>query len=76
MYIAMEYMPDGDLAMYLADDSRGARRDAREITTQLLEGLEFLHENEMCHRDLKPQVCLLYQRFILALYLKNNLRMS
>lgn len=55
LFLAMEYVPHGDLAMYIMttpDDER----DAREVTRQLLTGLSVLHSRRICHRDLKPQV--------------------
>lgn len=54
LYIAMEYVEYGDLSQYIRDQS--ARPEAREITSQLLEGITVLHERHICHRDLKPQV--------------------
>lgn len=53
----MEYIEHGDLAQYIATHGDQAKRDAREITSQVLEGLAVLHERRICHRDLKPQVC-------------------
>lgn len=50
----MEYVEYGDLSWYIKDGS--ARLKARDITSQLLEGLAELHERQICHRDLKPQV--------------------
>lgn len=52
----MEYLEHGDLGQYLKGLGPRAEAEAREITKQLLEGLAILHENRICHRDLKPQV--------------------
>lgn len=52
----MEYIAHGDLGQYITDYSVKARSEAREITSQILEGLVVLHQREICHRDLKPQV--------------------
>jgi calcium/calmodulin-dependent protein kinase I len=50
----MEYIIHGDLQENLTealpDDQVGC------IVRQVLEGLEFMHENGFAHRDLKPQV--------------------
>lgn len=58
VHIAMEYIEYGNLSEYIHQYGAHAKADAREITSQLLEGLVVLHEREICHRDLKPQVCL------------------
>lgn len=52
----MEYVPHGDLGQYIASHSVESR-EAQEIAYQILEGLVLLHKREICHRDLKPQVC-------------------
>lgn len=57
MHIAMEYIEHGDLGKYIADYPVKARSETKEIASQILEGLVVLHEREICHRDLKPQVC-------------------
>lgn len=51
----MEYLAHGDLGQYIADHPVEFR-EAQEITFQVLEGLVVLHDREICHRDLKPQV--------------------
>lgn len=55
IHIAMEYIEHGDLGQYMKDGVK-AKTEAKEITSQILEGLAVLHEREICHRDLKPQV--------------------
>lgn len=55
IFLAMEYVQHGDLGEYIKNRDK-AKINAREITRQLLEGLEVLHEKGICHRDLKPQV--------------------
>lgn len=56
LYIAMEYLPHGDLGQYLQNERTEAKRLAPQITRQLLEGLTILHGMQICHRDIKPQV--------------------
>lgn len=50
----MEYYEMGDLQRYLTKPL--PEPEARRITFQVLEGLEFMHENGFVHRDIKPGV--------------------
>lgn len=52
----MEYIEHGDLGQFITNSGQRAKAGAREIASQILEGLVVLHEREICHRDLKPQV--------------------
>ena len=54
IYIAMEYMEWGDLGNYIHDG--WDEGDAAIVTHQLLCGLQYLHQNQITHRDLKPAV--------------------
>ncbi|EGX96408.1 protein kinase, putative [Cordyceps militaris CM01] len=52
IFIVMEYLEHGDLQKHLKQPLQ--EREARLITSQVLEGLRFMHENGFTHRDLKP----------------------
>lgn len=56
IFIAMEYFPNGDLHKYLG--SPLPENECQRIVSQILEGLDFMHENNFTHRDLKPAVSL------------------
>lgn len=61
-FIVMEYVEHGDLSQYVQRSRQGASAlrslmEVKEITRQILEGLEVLHSKRIYHRDLKPQVC-------------------
>lgn len=56
VFIAMEYFPLGDLQNYLSLPL--LEKDVQQITSQVLEGLSFMHDNGFAHRDLKPTVSL------------------
>ena len=56
MYIAMEYMPIGDISKTLVNDYRWDESDAKVVIEQLLHGLAVMHEAGITHRDLKPKV--------------------
>lgn len=55
IHIAMECMEHGDLAHYIRSGGN-TEMEAKEITSQILNGLVVLHARGICHRDLKPQV--------------------
>lgn len=55
IYLAMEYIENGDLHNYIGSSGR-PENEARLITKQILMGLEVMHGYGICHRDLKPQV--------------------
>lgn len=52
----MEYCPLGDLQSYLGHGNSLTLGETKELTYQMLEGLEQMHSNNYVHRDLKPQV--------------------
>ncbi|KAI2618231.1 kinase-like domain-containing protein [Hypoxylon sp. NC1633] len=52
IFIAMEYLEYGDLQRHLVRPL--PEYEARTITSQVLEGLQFMHDNGFVHRDLKP----------------------
>lgn len=54
LYLAMEYFPLGDLNNFAQSDISEA--GVHEITSQLLQGLTFIHAEGYAHRDLKPDV--------------------
>ncbi|EQB52593.1 calcium/calmodulin-dependent protein kinase type 1B [Colletotrichum gloeosporioides Cg-14] len=60
IFIAMEYVPHGDLQNYLS--SPMPEDEARIITRQLAEGLHHMHMNGFTHRDLKPENILVVSR--------------
>jgi len=54
LYIAMEYFEKGDLRRHLGE--RMPMPAAKRLSSQLLEGLNFMHKNGIAHRDIKPEV--------------------
>jgi len=56
VYIAMEYIPIGDMSETFADGYRWNESDTRVVIEQLLQGLAVMHKEGITHRDLKPEV--------------------
>jgi serine/threonine protein kinase len=52
----MEYLEHGDLDKYVRQIGPCSENDAKVIAYQLLKGLHVMHEMNLAHRDLKPQV--------------------
>ena len=57
MYIAMEYIPIGDMSKTFVNDYRWNESDTKVVIEQLLHGLAVMHKEGITHRDLKPEVC-------------------
>lgn len=56
VFLAMEYMPLGNLEKNVAASRTVPEAQARDIVGQILLGLEIMHAQSFAHRDLKPQV--------------------
>lgn len=57
--IVSEYADGGSLADRLKDVGTTSHKHAVELTIGILTGLEFLHNRQIIHRDIKPQNILL-----------------
>lgn len=56
--IAMEYLPLGDLEENVKEiGGTICEVEIKDITLQILEGLNIMHMANFAHRDLKPKVC-------------------
>ncbi|KAG7413795.1 Serine/threonine-protein kinase RAD53 [Fusarium oxysporum f. sp. rapae] len=54
----MEYIEHGDLQNYL--DKPFSEAYAKAISSQLIEGVRYIHKNGFAHRNLKPKNILVY----------------
>jgi eukaryotic-like serine/threonine-protein kinase len=54
-YIAMEYVPGGDLGDLLEGEGKLPPRRATEMALQVAEALKAAHERGVVHRDIKPR---------------------
>ncbi|KAK2756397.1 hypothetical protein FQN54_005289 [Arachnomyces sp. PD_36] len=59
LHIAMEYLDLGDLYTYLHRKPPLPEDEAKQVTSQILDGLCLMHDNQFAHRDLKPSNILL-----------------
>jgi peptide/nickel transport system substrate-binding protein len=59
LYIAMQYVPGGDLRGWLTKDGTLPLRTALVIADQLAAALDMAHEQGIVHRDVKPENVLL-----------------
>ncbi|XP_010262643.1 PREDICTED: serine/threonine-protein kinase ATG1c [Nelumbo nucifera] len=59
IHLVLEYCRGGDLSMYIHRHGRVPEATAKHFMQQLVAGLQVLHDNNLIHRDLKPQNLLL-----------------
>lgn len=60
-YIIMELVPGGDLMGFVEDFGPVGEEATKVITTQILEGINYVHQLGISHRDLKPDNILIMQ---------------
>lgn len=60
-YLVMEFVSGGDLMDFVAAHGSVGEEAGREITTQILEAIEHIHNQGIIHRDLKPDNILIEQ---------------
>lgn len=51
----MEYLPGGDLFKHLKQFGRFSEDMAKFFISEVISALEYLHENSIVYRDLKPE---------------------
>lgn len=57
----IEYVEGGELFEYIVQHGRLTEEESFKFFQQIMEGVEYCHENLICHRDLKPENLLLDQ---------------
>lgn len=60
-YAIMQYYPDGNLKNLLKDQKL-TFEEKEDLVLQLLQGIDYLHQNSIIHRDLKPANILISKR--------------
>ncbi|MCJ1306781.1 hypothetical protein MMC25_000424 [Agyrium rufum] len=61
VYIIMEYVSGGDLLTYINNCGIMPERSAQLVASQMCSALEYLHSENVTHRDIKPDNILIYQ---------------
>ena len=59
IYLMMEYASGGELFDYIVAQDRLSERESFKFYSQIVAGMEFLHQRQIAHRDLKPENLLL-----------------
>jgi len=59
IYLIMEHIDGGELFDFIVKQKRLEERQACFLFHQILDGLEYLHSNNISHRDIKPENILL-----------------
>ncbi|KAK9168313.1 hypothetical protein Syun_000453 [Stephania yunnanensis] len=59
IHLVLDYCRGGDLSVYIRQHGRVSEAIAKHFMCQLAAGLQVLRENNLIHRDLKPQNLLL-----------------
>ncbi|EOY07399.1 Kinase superfamily protein isoform 1 [Theobroma cacao] len=59
IHLVLEYCKGGDLSMYITRHGSVSEATAKHFMQQLAAGLQVLRDNNLIHRDLKPQNLLL-----------------
>lgn len=54
LFLAMEYCELGDLKDHVEEHGELTENHVQDIGWQILQGLQFMHDNNFAHRDLKP----------------------
>ena len=67
IYMVFEYIPNGDVVSFVNKLGRLNESDARRIFQQLLNAVYFLHQNGICHRDIKLDNILLDELYNIKL---------
>jgi 5'-AMP-activated protein kinase catalytic alpha subunit len=59
LYLIMEHINAGELFDFIVRHEKVDEVTASQFLSQILEGVEYLHSQDICHRDLKPENLLL-----------------
>ena len=66
-YFVMNYADNSDLLTYITEQRYLKESKAKEIFTQIITGVMYLHKQHVVHRDLKPENILLMNNYNTAI---------
>ena len=66
-YLIMEYCEKGELFNYIVKNKRLKENEASFFFYQIINGVEYLHNKNIVHRDMKPENLLLNQNNIIKI---------
>ena len=66
-YIVMEYCAEGELFNYIVHKKRLSEEETSFIFYQIINGLEYIHSQNISHRDLKPENILMMSNRIIKI---------
>ena len=69
--IVLDLMSGGDLCGFVESNPEAPEAQCGQITKQILKGLEFIHRENILHRDLKPTNILINEERIKYLSILN-----
>ena len=55
VYMVQDYYEEGDLYSFILKHKKVSEKICKIIIRQLLEAVKYLHQSNVCHRDIKPQ---------------------
>jgi 5'-AMP-activated protein kinase catalytic alpha subunit len=59
IFLIMNYLPGGELFDHIVSKGRVNEKDARAYFHDIVNGVDYCHQNNIIHRDLKPENLLL-----------------
>ena len=55
-YVIMELLTGGELFYRIRTQTSFSEKEASQLMKKLVSAVNFMHSNDLCHRDLKPEV--------------------
>nr|KMM69693.1 meiosis-specific serine/threonine-protein kinase mek1 [Coccidioides posadasii RMSCC 3488] len=62
LYLVMELAPEGDLFDQIVSRKKLTESETRIVCFQLFQGVKYLHERNIIHRDIKPEKILVFDK--------------